>query len=300
MDSDLDKLDIGKVLSPLLDVVFKFLFTKKELGICLRSLLSSLLGRDSAAVKILSNELPVDDVSQINERHDIICLLDGEILVDLEIEAFRKTGMSDDNLLPRILYYLDRLYTNQNIKGRQYKFLLKAYHITIFNFSVLDSIIGYKEKFLYKGEISNLIKTEHNSFIIIDMTNLSDAVKKPVKNMTSLEMWLVFLKYANDPQYRSIINQIDLAKGEIKMAHQALLDLSQDDRERARLLSISKFQMDYDSHVSAEIELAEKRGAEQATQKSQHEIIAHMRSEGLDDEKIAKLSGLPMDIVKTA
>jgi predicted transposase/invertase (TIGR01784 family) len=296
MDSDFDKLDIGKVLSPLLDVVFKFLFTKKELEICLRSLLSSLLGRDFAAVKILSNELPVDGVSQINERHDIICLLDGEILVDLEIEAFRKTGMSDDNLLPRILYYLDRLYTNQNIKGRQYKFLLKSYHITIFNFNVLDSIIGYKEKFLYKGEISNLIKTEHNSFIIIDMTNLSDAVKKPVKNMTSLEMWLIFLKYANDPQYRSIINQIDLAKGEIKMAHQALLDLSQDDRERTRLLSISKFQMDYDSHVSAEIELAEKRGAEN----NQHEIIAHMRSEGLDDEKIAKLSGIPMDIVKSA
>jgi hypothetical protein len=48
-----------------------------------------------------------------------------------------------------------------------------------------------------------------------------------------------------------------------KMANQALLGLSQDEHECARLLSISKFQMDYDSHVSAEIELAEKRGFEQ-------------------------------------
>jgi hypothetical protein len=42
------------------------------------------------------------------------------------------------------------------------------------------------------------------------------------------------------------------------MAHQALLDISQDDRECARLLSILKFQIDYYSNVSAEIELAKK------------------------------------------
>jgi hypothetical protein len=64
-------------------------------------------------------------------------------------------------------------------------------------------------------------------------------------------MWAIFLQYADKPDQKSLIESIAKKKGEIKMALQALIEVSQDEHERARNLSRRKYQTDLESNMAA-------------------------------------------------
>jgi hypothetical protein len=65
--------------------------------------------------------------------------------------------------------------------------------------------------------------------------------------MTSLEMWAIFLQYADKPEKKEIVERVAEAKGEIKMALNTLIHVSQDERERAINRSRRIWQTDKES-----------------------------------------------------
>ena len=50
-------------------------------------------------------------------------------------------------------------------------------------------------------------------------------IKKPVEEMTPLEMWSIFIECVDDSKYRNVVNKIIQAKEEIQMARAVLDDL---------------------------------------------------------------------------
>ena len=51
---------------------------------------------------------------------------------------------------------------------------------------------------------------------------MKDVLKKPVVEMTSLEMWSVFLGYAADPKHRKLINEVLDRREALAMADEVL------------------------------------------------------------------------------
>ncbi|GHS89643.1 hypothetical protein AGMMS49957_13280 [Synergistales bacterium] len=82
--------------------------------------------------------------------------------------------------------------------------------------------------------------------IFIELSKLGQVLKKPVSEMTAIEMWSVFFAHANEPKYRSVLNELVNAKEEIKLASALLANISDDPVAVAHFLSRRKYQMDED------------------------------------------------------
>ena len=112
-------------------------------------------------------------------------------------------------------------------------------------------------------------------------------LKKPVPEMTPLEMWSVFLECADNPGYRSVVNEIIKAKEEIQMASALLQSISQDDYEKARFLSKRKFENDLESDKNTGIKIMKLEIAKKMLKRGTP--LQHiMEDTGLTEEEITR------------
>ena len=97
----------------------------------------------------------------------------------------------------------------------------------------------------------------------LELSKLDEIVKKPAREMSNSEFWAVFFRYHGDPGMRKMINEIAVLEEGIAMAGEALLHISRDADQRARLESEYKGQLDYQSKmVQARRDGAKERDAE--------------------------------------
>jgi len=75
----------------------------------------------------------------------------------------------------------------------------------------------------------------HNAVqaVFVELTKLDKVLKKPVEQMTGMERFSVFLKYAGNPDYREIVNSVIESKEGLAVAGELLMSISKDERERA-------------------------------------------------------------------
>jgi len=102
-----------------------------------------------------------------------------------------------------------------------------------------------------------------------------------------LEMWSVFFRFAPDPEYRDFINKIIELKEEVAMATELLMEISQDEHERARNRSRRMAEHDRYSDMATSEERGELRKA--------LEIARKMNARGVSVEDIAGDTGLTVD-----
>ena len=69
--------------------------------------------------------------------------------------------------------------------------------------------------------------------LFIELSKLSEVLKKPVDDMTDMERFSVFLRYAEYPDYRDIVNRVIESKEGLAVAGELLMNISKDERERA-------------------------------------------------------------------
>jgi len=81
------------------------------------------------------------------------------------------------------------------------------------------------------------------------MSKLAYALNKRVEDLTDMEKWGLFFGYADNKMCRDKINAIIQSKKEVGMASEVLLEISQNDVERARAMSRKKFLMDRQSDM---------------------------------------------------
>jgi len=107
--------------------------------------------------------------------------------------------------------------------------------------------------------------------------------KKPVNELTPLEMWTFFFGYANRPEYEEVLDAIFKKKKEIDMAGTLLKSISKDERERAHFRSRRMFQTDMESNrITAEqsgIEIGVKR-AEKRRKEERKETAMGFKAKG--------------------
>ncbi|MCL2219178.1 MAG: hypothetical protein FWC23_04505 [Chitinispirillia bacterium] len=123
--------------------------------------------------------------------------------------------------------------------------------------------------------------------VIVEMGKLQGLLKRPAESLTMLEMWSVFFRFAPDPEYRDFINKIIELKEEVAMATELLMEISQDEHERARNRSRRMAEHDRYSDMATSEERGELRKA--------LEIARKMNARGVSVEDIAGDTGLTVD-----
>jgi predicted transposase/invertase (TIGR01784 family) len=124
------------------------------------------------------------------------------------------------------------------------------------------------------------------------LSKLKEVLKKPVSDMTSLEMWALFFRYVDNPECRGKLNDILSVKEAMGTATKLLTSISQDERERAIYRSRRMYQTDMESNLRTAELRGELRGKLQGELQGVIKVATNMKLKGKSIEEISDLTGL--------
>ena len=134
--------------------------------------------------------------------------------------------------------------------------------------------------------------------IYVELSKLKGILKKPVADMTDLEKWALFLRYADIRKYRDRVNEVIESKEAMQMAGNLLMSVSQDERERAVFRSRRMYQTDMQSNWNTVFDNGLMRGREEGRLEGRREMIAAMLAQGRTAMEIADFCNCPLDLVE--
>jgi predicted transposase/invertase (TIGR01784 family) len=257
---------IPTLLPPSDDRVFKLLLSHGDAEPVLKDVVSAVIGRKVRKVFLRNNEIPATDIFEKQERLDVNCVTDDGEQIDLEMQASRIEETGDDrhaNLKRKSLYYLCDLHSSQGLKGKTYAQLARTWQVTFCAYTVFPGDRKFFRTATMRGENGNVL-TDDITMAFVELGKARDFAKKPVNELTPLEMWTIFFGYANRPEYGKVMEAIFRKKKEVDMAGTLLKSISKDERERAHFRSRRMFQTDMEHNlITAKqngIDIGEKRG----------------------------------------
>jgi predicted transposase/invertase (TIGR01784 family) len=286
------KLPTGiEILPPSDDRIFKTLLTHPDAKPVLINVVSAVIERTVIDVQIRNVEPPVMDVDEKAERFDVNCVIDSGDQVDVEMHSSRIEEITGGHrsFLNKSIYYLTDLHSSQKSKGVKYYDFVRTYQVTFCEYTIFPQWPDFVSHFSMRRPNGEQVSDQIN-MVIIEMSKLGGILKKPVEELTSLEMWTLFFNFASDLKYRDIINKIIDVKEEIGMASALLMEISKDEQERARFRSRRMAETDRISNLLT----AEARGKAQGVS----EVALSMKREGMPIETIARLTNLSVQEIE--
>ena len=236
------------------DRVFKLLLTSPKAKPGLIKLIAGVIRRNVLDVSVHSNELPVTDTKEKAERFDVNCKIDDGSQINLEMQASRMkedVGGEHRNLKGKSIYYLCDLHSSQPSKGeKRYDRLARTYQVTFCSYTIFPKRDEYVNSYSVRHDVDNELLSDAVQVVFIELSKLDEVIKKPVEEMTDLEKWSIFFQYAQDPDYREIVNKIIQSEEVLTVASELLMSISRNEQERAIFRSRRKFQTDYDSDMA--------------------------------------------------
>jgi len=99
-----------------------------------------------------------------------------------------------------------------------------------------------------RHDTDNELFTDAIQVMFVELSKLKEVLRKPVDEMSDLEKWAVFFRYAENPDYRDVVNRVIESKEALNVAGELLKGISQDERERAVFRSRRMYQSDMESN----------------------------------------------------
>jgi len=266
------------------DRLFKVIMTKPEAEPVLKFVSSGIIERRVENVQVRDTETPVSNINEKVQRFDVNCLITDKsknvFQADIEMQACRmpkEVGSSHEILRARSIYNLCDLHAAQDSRGVEYNLLKRSYQVMFCAFPVFR---GYSEliyRFSMRHDTDNWLLHNAIQSVFVDLTKLGKIIKKPAEQMTDMEMFSIFLRYADNPDYRDIVNRVIEKKGEISVAAEVLMSVSKDENEWAILRNRRIAQMDYESNLLT----AKRIGRTEGRKEGRAEGKAEGRTEGI-------------------
>ena len=290
------------ILPPSDDRVFKLILTSPEAKPVLIDLISSIIKRPVVDVVVRNNEIPPEDTQEKAERLDVNCYIDDNSQVDLEMQASRIEEDSDGqhkNLKGKSVYYLCDLHSSQPAKGiRRYDTLARTYQVTFCSYTVFPERKSYLNSFSLRHDEDSEQLCNAIQVVYVELSKLQEIIKKSVGDMTDLEKWAVFFRYADEPFHRETVNKVIASKEVLQMAGNLLMSISQDERERAVFRSRRMYQTDQQSNIATAEDRGVQRGRAEGRVERNIEIARQALQMKMSAADIAKLTGLTYEEVE--
>ena len=128
--------------------------------------------------------------------------------------------------------------------------------------------------------------------MFVELTKLKKIMEKNVSDMTDLEKWAVFFRYASEAKYRETVNKIVESKEALQVAGTALMSISQDEVERAVYRSRRMYQTDLQSNLATAEDRGRKIGEQVGRRESAIEIARKFLSMGIPYDQVLEGTGL--------
>jgi predicted transposase/invertase (TIGR01784 family) len=224
------------ILSPTDDRIFKAMLTAPEAKPALLLVASAIVNRPVVDVLVRNNELAVSDTEEKAEQFDINCKVDDDSQADIEMQANRmeeEKGSKHENLRARSIYNLCDLHSSQSSKGKRYDKLIRSYQVMFCGFTVFPDRKDFVNSFSVRHDIDNGLLHNAVQAMFVELSKLSDILRKPIEEMTDMERFSVFLRYAENLEYRDVVNRVIESKEGLAVAGEVLMSISKDERERA-------------------------------------------------------------------
>ncbi len=290
------------ILPPSDDRVFKLILTSPESKAGLIKLISAIIGRNVVDVALHPNELPPGDASEKAERFDVNCKIDDGSQINLEMQASRmqeESGGQHKNLKGKSVYYLTDLHSSQPSKGvRRYDRLARTYQITFCSYTVFPNQQDYLSSFSLRHDVTGELLCDAIQLVFVELSKLRTILEKPVSEMTVLDKWSLFLQYAPDREHREKINEVIASEEVLQMAGNLLMNISQDERERAIFRSRRKFQTDLQSDLATAEDRGRREGRVEGERTKALAIARNLLSLGMPHEQIAAATGMTIEDVE--
>jgi len=280
--------DGDRILDIRYDPVFKAVFTRdtsKSRG-ALSKLISALIGRTVAVETIIANEPPIDDLRQRYLRFDVACKTEKGELVNVEMSF--NPNVSEP---VRLEYYVSRLFVGQDIHGidKNYDDLKETYQIAILANEKFFDDENFVHNFSYCDLDNRISLGGRTKIITIELVKTEPVAGKPVEEMTNAELWAVFFQYLTDEEKRDKIIEIINQEEGIAMAVDTLINITKDDIEFARMTTLIKSELDWQSGIVD----AERKGRNE----EKLENAKKMKTMGFLSEQIQAVTGLSQETI---
>ena len=271
----------AEILPPSDDHIFKTLLTRPDAKRVLMDVVAVSIERPVIDVVVRNTELPIADINEKTERFDVNCTVDGGDQVDVEMHSSRIEEMDNGhkNFINKYVYYATDLHSSQPSKGVEYDKLLRTYQVTFCGYTVLPNRHDFVNRAALRFPDGEQF-TDQVNMIIVELSKLNGLLKKPIEKLAPLEMWSLFFRYASEPKYRDLVNNVINAKEEIAMASTMLMEISKDEQERARFRSKRMFETDTESNLL----VAERRGEAKGMAK-----VLDLLKKGVSPDEIEKM-----------
>lgn len=268
----------SKLLSPMMDFIFKKIFGNENNPEILISFLNSVLKPESPinSVEIKNTDIEKNHINDKFSRLDIKATTSNNELINIEIQV-----KDEYNMIQRSLYYWSRLYHEQIGKGEDYEKLNRTVCINILDFKLLEddkfhSVYRFKEVTTNK----ELTKIAEIHFIEVPKLKKLDVDE----NIDLLEGWIEFLR---NPE-SEVVRKLEMDNKEIREAKDELYRLSGDEKERELYFMREKAYRDEISALSS----AERKGRKDGVMD-----VARSLLDVLDVETIALKTKLTVEEV---
>ena len=142
----------------------------------------------------------------------------------------------------RFEYHMAKLFIRQDIHGKDksYSDLKEAYQITLLSNDRFFPDGELIHTFEYYDPAHGVALKGKTRIVILELVKAWQVIEKPVGEMSGYEAWAAFFRYLTDIEKRAKINEIVKAKEGIAMASEALVTITDSDREYFRQLSEEK------------------------------------------------------------
>lgn len=258
------------------------------------------IGLDPIVSATIKNPFNISDVQGGKETIVDVKAVDNRgRLYDVEIQSNYQPYF-----INRSLNYWAKMYSSQQNRGSIYEDLKPVICINILNYVQIKGD-NFFSTFLIKNKDTNDVLTDN---LIINFIELPKLHKILPNNFLQKFAWFLKTEGTEDSMLKTMIDKESM----IQRAHENYIHFTIDEKMRYAAEAREKFQMDQRSFQKwAESQLTEglqkgieqgiktgiSKGIDEGKQISQRDIVISMRSNGIDDLQINKLTNIPIDII---
>lgn len=263
------------IISPMLDVMFKRMFSKTGSTPILRSFLETYIdfkGKDLSTATLTDKEIkryPDDKGSILDLRVEA-----GGAEIDIEVQLMKIEG--DRN---RFNLYLAKMFSDQATEKMKYEKMHNCKSLLILDYTMPE--------YDNSGEFCHSFKMRDDKGVIFSDALEINVVEIPRIRNLAIErgmddriMWAKLFAAKSEEELNMVQNMTN--NPAIQQAVLAIKDLSADEQMRYEATARMKALLD----EQARMETAEHRGEAKGKAKGEANIIAKMRASGMSEDQI--------------
>ncbi|MDR2669645.1 MAG: Rpn family recombination-promoting nuclease/putative transposase [Desulfovibrio sp.] len=205
-------------------------------------------------------------------------------IIDIEIQ------LSDtDEMKERIIAYESRMISDQLKEGEIYKALTKAITILIADFTLIENIDDYHQKFMIRNDSGNVILSNIFEIHTIELTKVP-----PAEDGHILWRWLKLLKATHEEE----LDMLQQHYPDLQEPIVRIKELSADELMREERLAYEKARRDEAARLYSATRDGEARGEARGEVRGRAAVALSMLQEGMPLSQVARLTGLAVEEIE--